>query len=187
MNLKQAPPERSKKVMLKLKGILLGAAVVSAVAFSLPAVAQFEVAPDHFRETGTRQSRDVAAVPRAELDNAITAQKERLGKYQDQLRAEEESVKNARELAAGAGAMGEAAAVFVDDYVRQSRELEQLRHTLSPQIAQAQANLQILEQQLATNVPTSPVETATPKPVFAASGSRPRHRRVLTATSRVPR
>ncbi len=133
----------------------------------LPAVAQFEVSPDHFPDPP--QDHLIAATQsHSELQAKIAASQRELDGLEAQIRRQAEAVENARELAAGAGGMGDSASVFIDDYLQKYRDLEQLRRDLAPRIAQAQAVLDALnvelKLQLAAYSNAEPVTVGRPFP-----------------------
>lgn len=170
--------------MLKLK-LFLFASLGPASVMGIPAAAQFEITPDHF--AGSSQDDAVAATaPYAELKARIAAAQAELNAYKAQISRQAEAVENARELAAGAGGMEDSAYVFIDDYLRQYRELEQVRRELAPHIAQSEAALRLLNQQWAASEHTLPALSgkSRQKPQPVATKLPSRQRVALSASAR---
>jgi len=103
------------------------------LAACVAAVAQSEIAPDHFPD----QAAPVAAAPRQEAQ--IRPLQTRLEDYENLLRAKAEQVENARQEAISAGIVGDGAGSFIDAYQQQQAELEALQAALTPKIDQARA------------------------------------------------
>jgi hypothetical protein len=148
---------------------IVGCALLAAATgmLQLAAVAQFEISPDHFTE------RDRSTVARAGLqpDSSavqIVALQQELEGYYSAIQQQTEAVERAQEMASGAGTMGDSAYVFIDDYVRQKRELELLKKELAPQIVLAQIRQDALKQaQLAASTPAAAAVT---RKAVAANG-----------------
>ncbi len=103
------------------------------LAACVAAVAQSEIAPDHFPD----QAVLVAAAPRQEAQAQPV--QTRLEDYENLLRAKEEQVEGARQDAISAGIVGDGAGSFIDAYRQQQAELEALQAALTPKIDQARA------------------------------------------------
>jgi uncharacterized protein YukE len=103
------------------------------LAACLTAVAQSEIAPDHFPD----QASPAAVAPRQEAQ--VRPLQTRLEDYENLLRAKQEQVENARQDAISAGIEGDGAGSFIDAYRQQQTELEALQAALTPKIDQARA------------------------------------------------
>ena len=101
------------------------------LAACLAAVAQSEIAPDHFPD----QAAPVAIAPcqGAQVQPLQT----QLEDYENLLREKAEQVENARQEAISAGIQGDGAGPFIDAYREQQVELEALQAALTPKIKQA--------------------------------------------------
>jgi hypothetical protein len=169
--------------MYRLRSIIFCVAVVAVSAvLILPAMAQFEVSPDHFSDPSTQvQARAASpAVPGVEI---AAAEKELQG-YYARIQRQADAVDRAQETAQGAGGMGESAYIFIDEYVRQQRELERLRKELAPQIVLAQARLDSLKKQALEDATAA----FTPSPQTAKStAKRARMRKEPVLTASVPK
>ena len=101
------------------------------LAACLTAVAQSEIAPDHFPD----EPSPVTVAPRqgAQLRPVQT----RLEDYENRLRAKLEQVENARQDAISAGIVGDGAGPFIDFCREQQMELEALQAALTPKIDEA--------------------------------------------------
>lgn len=164
--------------MLKLKTVLLGAILAAmGLGLSAPAVAQFEVAPDHFADNAQEQAQAQASKNEQGLNSRIRELQSELDGYQWQIKQRASAMEAARKLANGAGGEGEFASLFIDEYVQRYHELEQLKQDLAPLILLAQSNLRQLTSGLATTAPPKHSSTAQNKqkqsPVLVA-GSRAR-------------
>ena len=105
------------------------------LAACVAAVAQSEIAPDHFAD----QAATVASTPRQEAQ--VRPLQSRLEDYENLLRAKAEQVENARQEAVSAGIQGDGAASFIAFYQQQQMELEALQAALTPKIDQARATI----------------------------------------------
>ena len=104
------------------------------LAACLAAVAQSEIAPDHFPD----QASPVAFAPRQEAQ--VRPLQTRLEDYEKLLRAKAEQVENARQEAVSAGIVGDGAAIFHRLRTSSNKsELEALQAALTPKIDQARA------------------------------------------------
>lgn len=103
------------------------------LAACFTAVAQSEIAPDHFSDPPS----PVALAPRQEAQ--LRPVQTRLEDYENLLRAKVEQVENARQEAVSAGIQGDGAGSFIDAYRQQQMELEALQASLTPKIEQARA------------------------------------------------
>ena len=162
--------------MLKLNTRLLGA-ILAAMGLGLraPALAQFEVSPDHFTENAQEQAQSQAN-KHAESSNARIAQLQSdLDGYQWQIKQRASAVEAARRLANGAGGEGEFAPLFIEEYIQRDHELKQLQQDLAPLIRMAQSKLSQITSDLAATAP--PKHTPTPqKKQLTVSVSRPQAR-----------
>ena len=105
------------------------------LAACLAAVAQSEIAPDHFPD----QAVLVASAPRQEAQ--VRPVQTRLEDYEKLLQAKREQVENARQEAISAGIQGDGAGSSIDFYQQQQMELEALQAALTPKIDQARATI----------------------------------------------
>ena len=103
------------------------------LAACLAAVAQSEIAPDHFPD----EASPVASAPR--LEAQVRPVQTRLENYENLLQAKRQQVENARQEAISAGIQGDGAGPFIDAYQQQQMELETLQAALNPKIEQARA------------------------------------------------
>lgn len=103
------------------------------LAACFTAVAQSEIAPDHFPD----QPSSAVSAPRqvAQVQPVQT----RLEDYENLLQAKQEQVECARQEAISAGIQGDGAEPFIEAYLQQQMELEALQAALSPKIDQARA------------------------------------------------
>jgi Skp family chaperone for outer membrane proteins len=105
------------------------------LAACVAAVAQSEIAPDHFPD----QVVLVASAPRQEAQ--VRPVQTRLEDYEKLLQAKREQVENARQEAISAGIVGDGAGPSIDAYKEQQMELDALQAALTPQIEQARATI----------------------------------------------
>jgi hypothetical protein len=105
------------------------------LAACIAAVAQSEIAPDHFPD----EASPIASAPRQE--DQMRPVQSRLENYEHLLQAKAELVENARQEAISAGILGDGAGSFVDAYREQQTELEALQAALTPKIDQARATI----------------------------------------------
>ena len=105
------------------------------LAACLAAVAQSEIAPDHFPD----QASPVALAPRQQAQ--LRPVQTRLDDYENLLQAKREQVENARQEAISAGIVGDGAGSFIDEYRQQQMELEALQAALTPKIDQERATI----------------------------------------------
>src|SRR5215469_14472904 len=91
---------------------------------------------------------DSPSIPKQqELQVKIEDQQKILRDLHDQIDQQTKVAESARETAVGAGALGEAASVFVDESVRQQKKLDDLKQELTPRITQAEQTLAALQAQ----------------------------------------
>lgn len=112
---------------------------------ALPALAQFEVSPDHFDEMSGASSQNSDSRRHDELRQQIAIQQARLEIYRKQIEAEAALVEEARQILISAGSP-DGAGEIVDLYMRQ-KALEALRQSLAGPIREAQAVLAGLERE----------------------------------------
>lgn len=105
------------------------------LAACLAAVAQSEIAPDHFPD----QASPVALAPRQQAQ--LRPVQTRLDDYENLLQAKREQVENARQEAISAGIVGDGAGSFIDEYRQQQIELEALQAALTPKIDRERATI----------------------------------------------
>lgn len=105
------------------------------LAACLAAVAQSEIAPDHFPD----QASPVALAPRQQAQ--LRPVQTRLDDYENLLQAKREQVENARQEAISAGIVGDGAGSFIDEYRQQQMELEALQAALTPKIDRERATI----------------------------------------------
>jgi hypothetical protein len=165
--------------MLSFKSVFASAVLASLTAIlQLPAMAQFEISPDHFSDADHSSDPRTASLAERPGEEMARVQQE-LESYYSAIQHQTDAVNSAQEAAAGAGGMGESAYIFIDEYVRQERELEELRKELTPRIVLAETRLDALKQaQLATS---SPAAVPVPRKAVAATGGIS-HRGVLMAS-----
>jgi hypothetical protein len=128
------------------KFLLCAALATAGTVLTVPMSAQFEVAPDHFSQESINQPRQLKLT---EAKDQIAARHQELEGYYAALRRQSDTVEQARELAAGSGALGDAAGIYVDEYLQEQRALEALTRQLNPRIGIAKAAISELENQLA--------------------------------------
>ncbi len=122
----------------------------------LPAMAQFEVAPDHFDTPVTPAP--ALAQARTELSAQIASQHRRLEALQAQLKKKAERVEELHEEAISAGIQGDGASGSIDAYRQEKKELDRLAQALTPEIEGIKANLtapQELQESAATTLSVS--------------------------------
>jgi hypothetical protein len=105
------------------------------LAACLAAVAQSEIAPDHFPD----QASPATFALRQEAQ--VRPLQSRLEDYENLLREKAEQVENARQEAISAGIQGDGAGSSIDFYQQQQVELEALQAALTPKIDQARATI----------------------------------------------
>jgi hypothetical protein len=170
--------------MLKLNTVLLGAILAAmGIGLSAPAMAQFEVAPDHFADNAQEQAQPKISKHEQALDSRTRELQSELDGYQWQIKQHASAVEAARRMANGAGGEGEFAPLFIDEYVQRYCELEQLKQTLAPLIQLAQTKLSQLTSGLAATAPEkhTPTVQKKQKPPVLVAGSRAKQQRRLAA------
>ena len=108
-----------------------------------PARAQFEISPDHLDETAAIAGQ--SSPKQQELQVRINEQQKTLRDLTTRIDQQAKVTESAREAASGTGNTEDSAYVFVDEYVRQFRQLEQLKKELTPQISHAEQTLAALQ------------------------------------------
>ncbi len=130
-----------------LRRFLLCAVMAAAgTVLAVPVAAQFEVTPDHFSDASANQPTQRALT---KLKDQIAARQQELDGYYQALHRQLDAVEQARELAVGSGAMGDAAGMYIEAYRQEQRTLEALTFQLNTRISAAQAAISALENQLA--------------------------------------
>jgi uncharacterized protein YukE len=105
------------------------------LAACLTAVAQSEIAPDHFPD----EAATVASAPRQQAQ--VRPVQTRLEDYEKLLQAKRQQVENARQEAVSAGIQGDGAEPFIEAYQQKQMELEALQAALTPKIDEARATI----------------------------------------------
>ena len=169
--------------MLKLNTVFLGTILAAmGIGLTAPAMAQFEVAPDHFADNAQEQAQAQTSKHEQALNSSIRELQSELDGWQIKQRAS--AMEAARRLANGAGGEGEFASIFIAEYVQRYNELEQLKQTLAPLIRLAQTKLTQLTSGLAATVPEKhnpTVQKKQKKPPVLVAGSRAKQQRQLAA------
>jgi len=111
---------------------------------TVPAVAQFEVSPDHFDEDSSNSRKVADARPLEGLKQQIAEQKALLASYQEQIQRKTAVMHRAR-YDVGSPADGADNAAARENFLRQQRELRGLRQVLAKPIHDARVALIGLE------------------------------------------
>jgi hypothetical protein len=127
---------------MKLKARTYWFTLLMLVLSAIPAVAQFEVSPDHFDDNPSSSPKIAHSNSMTDLKLQIGEQKKLLASYQNQLLQKSALVAKARQAL---GISGSASAR--NDYFRQKSELRELRESLAVPVHNAQLALARLEQQ----------------------------------------
>lgn len=130
------------------------------IAFTVPALAQFEVAPDHFADPERSAS--------VKLQDQIFEQQTALESYQTTIAAKAKDVEEARAFLDTPGGIEDMANAQLRAY-QQERELAALRFSLAEPIRVAQAKLAELTGELTVANTEKPAGSATATPVQRAS------------------
>ena len=109
---------------------------------AVPAVAQFEVSPDHFDDNSSSSQQVTHSNSVMNLKLQVAEQKKVLAGYQDQLLQKSVLVAKARQVLGNSGS-----ASARNDYFRQKSELRELRESLAVPVHNAQLALARLERQ----------------------------------------
>ncbi|HEY2915486.1 MAG TPA: hypothetical protein VGK21_19120 [Candidatus Angelobacter sp.] len=157
---------------MKLKARSYWFALLLLVMFSVPAVAQFEVSPDHFEDSSssTRQvahSNSAANLKLQDLKMQIGEQKKLLASFQDKLLQKSSLVAKARQALEDSGS-----AAARNDFLRQKKELRELRESLAGPVRDAQLHLARLERQQQALRPSARVPHAKGSPTTVLSAAR---------------
>jgi hypothetical protein len=133
----------SRSYRILLYAVLATGSTVPAV----PVAAQGEAPPNQFS--------DKQAAQRAltKLQDQIAVRQQELEGYYAALHRQLDTVEQARELAAGSGAMGDAAGMYIDAYLKEQRALEVLTNHLDRRIRMAKDAIRALENQLVRTAP----------------------------------
>src|SRR5262249_38801581 len=92
-----------------------------------------------------------------ELREKIDDQQKILRHLHAQIDQQAKVAESARETTVGAGALGDTASVFIDEYVREQKKLDELKRDLAPRITQAEQALAVLQgQQTALSAQAGP-------------------------------
>lgn len=104
---------------------------ISGLAAIQPAVAQFEVSPDHFDSSPVAQTPQYA---RAEhkLKESIAEEQALLDRYAAQLAAKAQQVETLREEAISAGICGDGGAMYIAAFRTEQQALQDLNASLTP-------------------------------------------------------
>jgi hypothetical protein len=109
---------------------------------SVPAVAQFEVSPDHFDDDSPSSRQVIHSNSATDLKLQIAEQKKLLASFQDRLLQKSVLVAKARQ------ALGNSSSAAArNDFLRQKKELRELRQSLAGPTRDAQVALGQLERQ----------------------------------------
>ena len=172
--------------MSKLNTVLAGVIIaLMGLGLSVPAAAQFEVAPDHFPDSAPVQAKEQISKQDQSLNYKIAELQSELDGYQWQINQRASVLEAARRLADGPGGEGEFAPIFIDEYLLRFREMEQLKQHLAPLIRIAQDSIRQLESQVASD--SSPTHTSdkqskhTQQPIVLAASRTKRQQRPLIA------
>ena len=111
---------------------------------TVPAVAQFEVSPDHFDEDSSNRRKVADARPQDGLKQQIAEQKALLTSYQEQIQRKTAVMDRAR-YDVGSSAKGADSAAARENFLRLQRELRGLRQVLAKPIHDATVALNQLE------------------------------------------
>ena len=111
---------------------------------TVPAVAQFEVSPDHFDEDSANGRKVADARPLEGLKQQIAEQKTLLASYQEQIQRKTAVMDRAR-YNVGSSANGADKAAARENFLTQQRELHELRQALAKPIHDARVALHGLE------------------------------------------
>lgn len=111
---------------------------------TVPAVAQFEVSPDHFDDDSSNSRKFADARPQDALKQQIAEQKALLASYQEQIQRKTAVMHRAR-YDVGSSANGADSAAARENFLRQQKELRDLRQVLAKPIHDARAALNQLE------------------------------------------
>src|SRR5262249_35561172 len=93
--------------------------------FAAPALAQFEIAPDHF-PSADELAVQPASTHAAQREQRVAEQQAILAEYRAQIKGKSESVEVARQEAISAGIQGDGAGSYIEAYDQQRKELELL-------------------------------------------------------------
>ena len=127
---------------MKLNARYYCLALLLLMMFAVPALAQFEVSPDHFDDNPSSSQQADHSKSVTSLRLQIAEQKKLLAGYQDQLLQKSALVTKARQAL---GNSGNAAAR--NELLRQKSELRELRQSLTDPVHNAQLALARLERQ----------------------------------------
>lgn len=132
---------------MKLKARSYWFALLLLVMFSVPAVAQFEVSPDHFDDNPpssqqVTHSNSATNLKLQDLKMQVGEQKKLLANFQGKLLQKSALVAKARQALHDSGS-----AVARNDFLRQKSELRELRESLAGPARDAQLALARLERQ----------------------------------------
>ena len=133
--------------MSMVRRFLLCVVVATAsTVLAVPVEAQYKASPDHSSDASANQQTQRALT---KLKDQIAARQQELDGYYQALHRQLDAMEQARELAAGSGAMGDAAGMYIEAYRQEQRTLEALTLELNTRISVAQAVINTLENQLA--------------------------------------
>ena len=106
------------------------------------AAAQFEIAPDHFKDWPDSVSQSKLATTFDVDQDQIAAAQRELDECQALLASQQAAVEQARETAVGAGAMGDLASIYLDQQDNEVLRLQSLQRELAPRMTLARAIIQ---------------------------------------------
>jgi hypothetical protein len=155
----ETPTEKRRRAMKKSTRNF-AAMTALLIVLAVPALAQFEVAPDHFADPEPSAS--------AKLQDQIFEQQTALESYQAMIAAKAKDVEEARGFLDTPGGIEDMAHAQLRAY-QQERELAALRNSLAEPIRVAQAKLAELTGELTVASAEKPAGSATATPVQRAS------------------
>jgi len=117
---------------------------------AVPAFAQFEISPDHFDDNPSSSPKAAHSNPVAALRLQIAEQKKLLASYQGQLLQKTALMEKSRQSLRNSGN-----AAARNDFLRQQRELRELRQSLAGPVREAKLALARLERQQQTLHPVA--------------------------------
>jgi hypothetical protein len=127
---------------MKLKARSYGFTLLLLMMSAIPAVAQFEVSPDHFDDDSPSSRQVIHSNSATDLKLQIAEQKKLLSSFQNRLSQKSVLVAKARQSLGNSSS-----AAARSDFLRQKSELRELRQSLAGPTRNAQLALARLERQ----------------------------------------
>jgi multidrug efflux pump subunit AcrA (membrane-fusion protein) len=127
---------------MKLNARSLWITLLLLMMSAIPAVAQFEISPDHFDDNPPSSQQAAQSDSMTSLKRQIAGQKKLLAGYQDRLLQKSALVEKARQAFRNSSS-----ATARNDFLRQKSELRELRQSLSGSVRDGQLALARLERQ----------------------------------------